>query len=139
MSDWKDISEAPTDGTPVLLWADSAGFSNKFARITGAFNYGAWRIYGPVFGEPTNFSETAQWLGEVRPILYQDLPAAPQLVCNKQKSELNKVIEQAAEVCKSVSKSGLSGVLEVLNDHLFGNIDFAEAMSRLKDIEEDKK
>ena len=75
---WQPIETAPKDGTPVLVWADSAGWSGNSARVCAAFHRGQWRIYGPIVGEPTSDGKTRQWLGEVRPTHWMHIPAKPQ-------------------------------------------------------------
>ena len=75
---WQDISTAPKDGSPVLVWADSHGWRGKFARMSAVFHQGQWRIFGPILGEPDASGGTRQWLGEVTPTHWMPLPKPPE-------------------------------------------------------------
>lgn len=77
MSEWQPIETAPKDGTPILVWADAYGWRSVFARVNAAFYEGAWRMYGPILGEPTTQNKSRQWLGEVQPTHWMPLPEGP--------------------------------------------------------------
>jgi len=74
---WQPIETAPKDGTPVLVWADAAGWSGNFARMCACYHQHQWRVYGPVLGEPRAGNVTWQWFGEVRPTHWMPLPDPP--------------------------------------------------------------
>jgi hypothetical protein len=78
LTGWQDISTAPKDGLPVLLWAECDGWPGKSSRVVGAFHSGAWRICGPVMGEPSGDGKERQWLGEVVPKKWSPLPPPPE-------------------------------------------------------------
>lgn len=76
--EWQPIETAPKDGTPLLLWADAAGWRGNFARLCGVYAHGYWCTYGPILGEPNGDGKSRQWLGEVHPTRWMLLPRAPE-------------------------------------------------------------
>lgn len=59
--EWRDISEAPKDGTPILGWDGSS-------MTVILYTYGEWQL-----AECGSYAEDADW----EPIKWQPLPPPP--------------------------------------------------------------
>lgn len=75
---WLPMEDAPTDGTPVQVYATTEGWDGH--GVVCAALYGSqWRIYGVINGMPgpDRLDHSVQWLAEVQPKKWRPLTASP--------------------------------------------------------------
>lgn len=76
--EWRSMDDAPTDGTPVEVYAGAQGWDGK-GVVCAAFYGRQWRIYGVINGMPgpDRNQHSVQWLSEIEPEMWRPLPAGP--------------------------------------------------------------
>ncbi len=69
MDRWLDVSAAPRDGTPVILWIDDDEAPPSFPVTVGAWEEDStgrvsyWRLFGPKDGTSVYFDQHVQgWM-----------------------------------------------------------------------------
>jgi hypothetical protein len=76
---WRLIEDgAPTDGTPVQVYAGCQGWNGK-GVVCAAYHCNQWRIYGIINGMPKpERISVVQWLSEIQPTHWRPLPDGPE-------------------------------------------------------------
>ena len=77
---WRNIKDAPKDGTPIMAIATRLGWPGNGARVAVVWSFGRWVIYGAAHDEPTKERTAAgdvNPLDEVQPSIWQHLPGRP--------------------------------------------------------------
>jgi hypothetical protein len=80
--EWQDISTAPKDGTPILVFGTRFGWAANPSRVCAFYKANAWWIYGGSSGEPSKQRSernvVIQTLDTIDPTHWMPLPNPPQ-------------------------------------------------------------
>lgn len=77
---WRDIKDAPKDGTPIMVMATRKGWPGNGSRVCVVWLENRWAIYSAANNEPVKGAKECSdifVLDEVQPSLWMHLPGRP--------------------------------------------------------------